>query len=270
MPETPYLLGTHTEELERLRFQHTLWRPMAQAAWQRAGLQKGQSVLDLGAGPGFAAADLADVVGPEGRVLGLERSEAYVASGRRMAEQAGLHQLELRQQDLLSDPWPADSFDLIWCRWVAMFLPQLEPLLKGVDQCISPGGRWLIHEYVHWDTFGLHPHGQAIRRFGRACQASFRHDGGDPDVNRKLPGLLHQRGWQIEHLKPIPVLGDAASMAGQWMERFVLVFGQQLQHLGYWTADDALEAQEEIARAHADPGCYWVGPTVLEVLARRP
>ena len=63
MPETPYLLGTHTEELERLRFQHTLWRPIAQAAWQRAGLQKGQSVLDLGAGPVFAAADLADVVG---------------------------------------------------------------------------------------------------------------------------------------------------------------------------------------------------------------
>ena len=116
MPETPYLLGTHTEELERLRFQHTLWRPIAQAAWQRAGLQKEQSVLDLGAGPGFAAADLADVVGAEGRVLGLERSEAYVASGRRMAEQAGLHQLELRQQNLLNDPWPAESFDLIWYR----------------------------------------------------------------------------------------------------------------------------------------------------------
>ena len=70
-------------------------------------------------------------------------------------------------------------------------------------------------------------------------------------MNRKLPGLLHQRGWQIERLKPIPVLGDAASMAGQW------------------NADDALDAQDEIARAHADPGCYWVGPTVLEVLARR-
>ena len=129
MPETHYLLGTHTEELERLRFQHTLWRPIAQAAWQRAGLQKGQSVLDLGAGPGFAAADLADVVGAQGRVLGLERSEAYVASGRRMAEQAGLHQLELRLQDLLSDPWPEESFYLIWCSWVAMFLPQWSPSL---------------------------------------------------------------------------------------------------------------------------------------------
>ena len=76
MPETPYLLGTHSEELERLRFQHKLWRPIAQTAWKHAGLQAGQSVLDLGAGPGFAAADLADVVSAQVRVLGLERSEA--------------------------------------------------------------------------------------------------------------------------------------------------------------------------------------------------
>ena len=167
---------------------------MAHAGWNSAGLRAGQSVLDLGAGPGFASADLARLVGDQGRVLGLERSEVYVESGRRMAKQAGLHQLELRQQDLLSDPWPAESFDLVWCRWVAMFLPQLEPLLTGVDQCVQPGSRWLIHEYLHWDTFGLHPHGRAIQRFGQACQSCFHDEGGDPDVNRKLPGLLHQRG----------------------------------------------------------------------------
>ena len=91
--------------------------------------KKAKSVLDLGVGPDFAAADFADTVGTQDRVLGLERSEAYVASGRRMAEQAGLHQLELRLQDLLSDPWPEESFYLIWCSWVAMFLPQWSPSL---------------------------------------------------------------------------------------------------------------------------------------------
>ena len=84
-----------------------------------------------------------------------------------------------------------------------------------MDQCIAPGGRWLLHEYFQWDTFGLHPNGRAIQKFGKTCQTSFRQEGGDPDVNQKLPGLLHQRGWQIESLKPITVLGDAASMAGQ-------------------------------------------------------
>ena len=92
MPDSSYLLGTHAEQLERLRFQNQLWQPTARAAWQRAGLHTGEHVLDLGAGPGFAALDLAEVVGAEGRVLGLELSDAYV----RRAEPSPLHRERLR------------------------------------------------------------------------------------------------------------------------------------------------------------------------------
>jgi ubiquinone/menaquinone biosynthesis C-methylase UbiE len=69
-----YILGTHHKELERLRVQHDLWRPLCQTAWERGGFAAGQRVLDLGAGPGFAALDLARLVGAQGRVLALERS----------------------------------------------------------------------------------------------------------------------------------------------------------------------------------------------------
>ena len=87
--DQPYVLGTHGEELERLRFQHELWRPLAEAAWERADLRAGERVLDLGAGPGFAAMDLARRVGPQGQVLALEHSPAYVTAGRRLAAEAG-------------------------------------------------------------------------------------------------------------------------------------------------------------------------------------
>ena len=52
-------------------------------------------MLDVGCGPGFAAMDLARVVGPSGRVVGLERSGTYVNAGNAFARQAGLDQLEL-------------------------------------------------------------------------------------------------------------------------------------------------------------------------------
>lgn len=159
-----YILGTHRDELERLRFQHELWRPICQAAWDRAGFAAGQRVLDLGAGPGFAALDLARLVGPEGRVLALERSGNYVAWGQGLAEAAGLQQLELRQHDLLRDPWPRGprdqpeaGFDRAWCRWLVMFLPELEPWLDGLEQAIRPGGQLLLHEYMHWDTLACIP-----------------------------------------------------------------------------------------------------------------
>lgn len=272
-----YVLGTAAEELERLRFQHQLWQPLVEDAWCRAALLPGQRVLDVGAGPGFVALDLARRVGPSGRVLALERSPDYVAAGRAMAAAAGLDQLELRQHDLLGDPWPtgpADAaqagFELIWCRWLAMFLPRLDPWLEGMERAIAPGGQLLLHEYVHWDTFALHPHGAAIARFGQACQRSFVEAGGDPDVNRRLPSLLAARGWRIEHLQPLPVLGRSGSMAAQWMERFVAVYGPQLQRLGLWSAAEQRRVDQEITQALADAGSFWMGPTVLELRARAP
>ena len=269
MADSSYLLGTHTEELERLRFQHQLWRPSAQDAWQQAGLASGAKVLDVGAGPGFASIDLARIVGPSGRVLGLELSEAYVAAGQALARSAELPQLELRRHNLLRDPWPAEGFDLAWCRWVAMFLSDLEPLLTGLEQSLRLGGQLVLHEYVHWDTFGLHPGGRAIARFGQACQRSFRDAGGDPDVNRRLPALLAARGWRLEALRPLPVAGNSSSMAGQWMQRFVAVYRERLQELGLWSSSDAAEAEREMAAAATDRGSFWVGPTVLEVRATR-
>ena len=264
-----YVLGTHAEELERLRFQHALWQPISEAAFERAGLRAGERVLDLGAGPGFVALDLARRVGPEGRVLALEQSPTYVAAGRALAAGAGLPQLELREHDLLRDPLPAEGFDLAWMRWVAMFLPDLEPLLSQLPGSLRPGGRLVVHEYMHWDTFGLHPHGRAIARFGQAVQQSFRTAGGDPDVNRRLPSLLAARGLRIEALRPLPVLGAQAAMAAQWMRRFVGVYAGQLLAQGLWSADDQAEAEAEITAAATDPGSYWVGPTVLELRATR-
>ena len=267
--DQPYVLGTHGEELERLRFQHELWRPLAEAAWDRAGLKTGERVLDLGAGPGFAALDLARRVGPTGQVLALEHSPAYVVAGQRLAVEAGLTHLELRQHDLLRDPLPREGFDLAWMRWVAMFLADLEPLLTQLPLALRPGGRLVLHEYVQWDSFGLHPHGAAIHRFGQAVQRSFRQAGGDPDVNRRLPSLLAARGFRIDALEPLPVLGREGSLAAQWMQRFVMVYAHQLQAQGLWSAADQAEALAEIEAAAEDPGSFWMGPTVLELRATR-
>ena len=59
-----YVLGTHDEEIARLGLQHRVWRPRALDAWTRAGFTQGQTLLDVGCGPGHASVDLAELVGP--------------------------------------------------------------------------------------------------------------------------------------------------------------------------------------------------------------
>src|SRR5215472_16066546 len=65
---TDYVLGADEEEIECLGLQHASWRAHALAAWRTAGLGPRQIVLDVGCGPGYAAIELARLVGPGGRV----------------------------------------------------------------------------------------------------------------------------------------------------------------------------------------------------------
>lgn len=265
-----YVLGSDPAEQERLAVQHRLWRPRAEAAWQRAGLTVGDAVLDLGCGPGLAAADLAAIVGTRGRVLGLESNAAYLEAARGLAAARQLPQFSVQRHDLQGEPLPIEGFSLAWCRWVAMFLSDVEPLLAQLDRALRPGGVALFHEYVHWQSFGLHPHGEAMGRFGSACLASFTAGGGDPNVNRVLPSRLAARSYRIEDLRPLPAIGGPDSWVADWLEPFVRVYGRRLQQLGLWSASDADAVAAEMAAARRDPGSVWVGPTVLELRAVRP
>src|SRR2546430_5782925 len=84
--ERDYVLGTHDQELERLGVQHEAWRPVVLDCWKNAGVTSGSRVLDVGAGPGYATVDLAEIVGPSGKVVAVERSTNFVSAIRRTIE----------------------------------------------------------------------------------------------------------------------------------------------------------------------------------------
>ena len=77
-----YILGTDPDELERLRFQHHVWVAPMHELLARAGLGAGQRVLDLGCGPGFTTLELAQFVGPTGRVVASDQSKRFLTTLR--------------------------------------------------------------------------------------------------------------------------------------------------------------------------------------------
>src|SRR5439155_735183 len=88
-PDRDYVLGTHGEELARLGLQHRVWRPVVLDCWQRAGLTVGKRVLDVGAGPGYATVDLAEIVGPTGEIVALERSQNFIRAIKATCRESG-------------------------------------------------------------------------------------------------------------------------------------------------------------------------------------
>ena len=263
-----YVLGTHDDEINRLGLQHRVWRPHVLAAWQRAGLTTGARVLDVGAGPGFATLDLAELVGPSGRVVAIERSARFVASARERCARAGCEHVAVHELDLMSDALPEGEFDVAWCRWVASFVSSPATLVAKIAAALRPGGRAVFHEYLNYATWRYIPDLPRVSEFVQHVMASWRASGGEPDVAGELPALLSAHGIAVTHAQPLVFTARPADFLWQWPAAFVEVNLARLQQLGlvdaHWT-----EAVREELRAAARADSLVVTPMVLELIAQK-
>jgi SAM-dependent methyltransferase len=277
--EASYVLGSHDAERARLQRQHAIWRDAMLAAWDRAGFGPGQRLLDLGCGPGFASLELAERVGPTGRVLALDSAPGYLEHLEQELQQGHWPQLSTRQHDLALAPSTAldalldpelngGGWDGAWCRWVAMFLPRLEPWLDLVTQALRPGGRLVLHEYVQWNTFALYPEGSQLARFVERCIQHWRDHGGDPNVAQRLPPLLEARGFRLRHSASLMACSPADHPKALWLQDFLASYPAQLAAAGRWSAAEqtALEAELNRGRSHAS---LWVTPALVEMVWER-
>src|SRR5579864_5795823 len=98
--EQEYVLGTHDEEITRLGLQHRTWRPRVLAAWELAGIGPGQTVLDVGSVPGYASLDLADLVGPSGLVVAIDKSDRFLNTLDMIRRQRGLGNIAAHKADV--------------------------------------------------------------------------------------------------------------------------------------------------------------------------
>jgi SAM-dependent methyltransferase len=269
--DATYVLGSHGSEQARLQRQHAIWQEAMHQGWQRAGFGPNQRLLDLGCGPGFASLELAELVGSQGRVLAIDNAPAFLTLLRQQAQQGHLPQLDVLDHNLaepLLNGITPGSWDGAWCRWLAMFLPRLDPLLDLLTQALRPGGKLVMHEYLRWDTFSLHPRGEVLSRFVQRCIQHWRGHGGDPDVAQRLPGLLEERGFRLLHSTSLMACSGANQPKARWLQDFLSSYPDQLSAAGLWDGTDQSALEEELrwAGSHAS---LWTTPALVELVWQR-
>ena len=267
--ERDYVLGTHDDEVARLGLQHRIWRPRASAAWRRAGFTVGQTVLDVGCGPGYAALDLAEIVGRKGRVVAVDRSRRFLDVLENAARQRGIGHLEAHELDLDEAPLPAVAADGAWVRWVLSFVRKPRPLLERLHHALRPGGTLVLHEYVHYASWLMAPRSRELEAFVGLVIESWRANGGEPDVGLDLPRWLTELDFAIEHIEPIVEVVGPGDYLWQWPIAFIEIGMRRLVDLGLVTEARANEMTQKILADAATPGTWFVTPTVVEIVARR-
>lgn len=198
--ESDYQLGADTVELERLNLQGRVLAPATRTILVAAGVRTGMRVLDLGSGMGDMAFVAAELVGPTGEVVGIDRAPEPLAKANLRARQRGLANVRFVVADI-QDPAPGGPFDAIVGRLVLMYVPNPAAVIRTQARLLRPGG---VVVPVEFDLLSA----RSIPAAPLAAQAlswlkeTFKRTGIDPALGPRLWTIQQEAG-----LRPTGMIG---------------------------------------------------------------
>jgi ubiquinone/menaquinone biosynthesis C-methylase UbiE len=266
---TDYVLGTHDQEIERLGIQHRVWQQRAFDVWQFAGIGPGQTVLDVGCGPGYASLDLAQLVGPSGRVVAIDKSERFLRALAATCRQHRINNITAHPSDLDAGEFPDVIADRAWCRWVLAFVKNPRAILARMAAALAPAGIIVLHEYFDYSTWRATPRCPELEEFVRIVMASWRDKGGEPDIGLRLPRWLEELGFELRSARPLIDVVQPDQLSWTWLETFVDVGRCRLVDLGHLSPSRAESIWQAFTTLQATPGGPHDHRGVLEIVAAR-
>ena len=263
-----YILGTDRAELHRLGLQHQVWASEAQAGWAAAGFTRGMHILDLGSGPGFCTKELAYIVGKEGKVMAVDKSQQYL---HYLDEVNKTHALNINTRQGTFDEldFEPNTLDGMYCRWAMAWIPNPREVLAKVLIAMKPGAKMVLHEYYHWMAHQINPGTPAVTKAIRGCYDSFQDTDGDIDVGKDLPGILSDLGMKISSTRSMSKFASPKDIAWQWPKSFYEVYWPKIQEMGYLTKAQLTQAFADIAVIEKNPATTLMCPILIEVIAEK-
>jgi arsenite methyltransferase len=109
--------------------------------WELGRLDLGERVLDLGCGAGTDTLVAAQMVGPEGRVVGIDMTPEMLGKARAATAELGATNVELLEAEAERLPFPDASFDVVISNGVIDLIPDKDAVFAEIYRGLAPGGR---------------------------------------------------------------------------------------------------------------------------------
>jgi arsenite methyltransferase len=177
------------EQLEVLYRSRDILR-RRQLVYEALDARPGDSVLDVGCGPGFYSRELLDQVAPGGSVTGVDVSPQMLAAARRRAE--GRDGIRFQEGHAAALPVESGAFDRTLSVQVLEYVADVPAALAEMHRALRPGGRAVIWD-VDWATVSWHSVDPA--RMDRVLKAWDEHLA-DPSLPRTLAASLRAAGFE--------------------------------------------------------------------------
>lgn len=158
----------------------------------------GQTVLDLGCGPGTDLSTLAKAVSPSGRVIGIDSSQKMVEQARRRTE--GLSAVEVQLGDIHTLPLEDGSIDRARTERVLQHVADPARALAEARRVLRPGGRLVMGE-PDWDSLAIdYPDIEVSRAYTRHVTDKVVRNG---VIGRQLARLAPDAGFAVLAVVPV-------------------------------------------------------------------
>ena len=262
-----YLLGDSRREAARLRAQARLWDPVSHALFDRLGIRRGWKVLEIGPGQGSLHMELRRRV--HGPVDAVEQSETFAARLRKLCARDKFGPGQIHVSTLMQAELPPGHYDLIFARWVFLFLPEPLRHLRKLGRALKPGGQIAIEDY-HRGSLALIPRPPEWTEFMAADREFFSSHGSDANIGARLPELYRQAGLTVVETRPNIMSGPPGSPVWNWVTTYFLGVLDRFAGLASFSRADAAHLRRRWQEAAHHKNSLIISPTVLDVVARKP
>ncbi|MFI5038992.1 MAG: methyltransferase domain-containing protein [Solirubrobacterales bacterium] len=261
-----YLLGDSPAEIRHLVEQAELYAYEANELFDLIGVAADTTAIDMGCGVLGVLHLIAERVGADGRVVGLDREARMVEFGRQLAEQRGLA-VEFIQADATATGLPDRTFDLVHARTLLLNVQNPEQILTEMVRIARPGGCVAVQEpdASAWNCDPPHPAFDILRG---AILSAYRRTGKDFNIGRRIPRMLKEVGLDEVDVRPTA----RVTRAGEYYQTFLLTVASLVRDVivqaGELTADE-FESYTAALRAHLEaPGTITCQPLMWQAWGR--
>lgn len=239
VPTSPseYVLGHSAAELRRLIEQAAFFGDLTADVFRRAELEPGMSVLDVGCGVGDVAFLAASLVGPEGRVTGIDRAAEAVAVARDRAAQAGAENVSFEVADAATFS-SSEKFDAVVGRLMLAYQPNPSAVLRHLTSLVRSGGIVAFHE-CDLSSAATKPEVPLFSRMVGYVIETYRRANLEADMGSRLHSAFRDAGLPAPQMfAAAPVESGERSPAYASVARVIESAAPMMERLGVATAAD--------------------------------